>query len=56
MAADSATTAADLRLVLVTDEKPECWRCHRVLAWEATRPWRIKCGRCNAENSSPPIG
>lgn len=35
---------------VVTDEKPRCWRCNRVLAWMVTRPWAIKCGRCRAEN------
>lgn len=34
----------------VTDANPRCWRCSRLLAELATRPWRIKCGRCKAVN------
>lgn len=38
----------------ITDEQPRCWRCRRVLANKATRPWEIKCGRCNAVTASAP--
>lgn len=37
----------------VTDRKPRCWRCDRVLAEVATRPWCIRCHKCKANNGSP---
>ena len=37
----------------VTDIRPRCWRCNRVLAEKASRPWEIKCGKCKARNASP---
>ena len=39
---------------LVSDIYPRCWRCDRLLGEEFTRPWRKKCLRCQAMNSSPP--
>lgn len=33
------------------DGEPRCWRCNRKLAEWVTRPWRIRCGRCKAENT-----
>lgn len=33
-----------------TDHAPQCWRCKRTLAAYLTRPWALKCQRCNAEN------
>ncbi len=39
----------------VTDKEPRCWRCNRVLAHLATRPWSIDCHRCHAQNKSEPI-
>lgn len=34
------------------DERPRCWRCKRLLAEFAARPWSIKCKRCQAQNNS----
>ncbi len=39
----------------LTDEKPRCWRCNRALAYVVTRPWQIKCSKCNATNGSAPF-
>ena len=39
---------------VVTDEKPKCWRCGRILAWVVTRPWRLSCNKCKAVNTSTP--
>lgn len=39
----------------VTDAKPQCWQCKRVLAAFLTRPWELKCQRCNARNASPTV-
>jgi phage FluMu protein Com len=39
----------------MTDNEPRCWRCDRMLAESVTRPWRIKCKRCNAVNNSKPL-
>ncbi|MCY4114498.1 MAG: hypothetical protein OXG33_11270 [Chloroflexi bacterium] len=36
----------------ITDKKPRCWRCRRVLADEVTRPWVVRCSRCKAKNAS----
>lgn len=36
----------------VTDYDPSCWRCGRVIAEYASRPWSIRCRRCKAENRS----
>ena len=30
------------------DFKPRCWRCNKLLAEYATRPWRARCVRCKA--------
>ena len=38
----------------IYDIYPRCWRCDRLLGEEFTRPWRKKCLRCQAMNSSPP--
>lgn len=37
----------------ITDKKPRCWRCRRVLAIKITRPWEINCSRCKATNARP---
>ncbi len=39
---------------LITDHFPKCWRCRRTLCGYATRPWAIRCQRCNADNGSEP--
>ena len=36
----------------MTDQRPRCWRCGRVLAEKLTRPWELKCSRCKAANAS----
>ena len=41
---------------LITDHKPRCWRCRRLLAIEVTRPWEIRCTRCKTRNRSEPMG
>jgi len=41
-------------VLLIIDQQPRCWRCGRMIAWLAARPWRISCGRCKALNSSEP--
>lgn len=33
-----------------TDLAPKCWRCERTLAEYLTRPWSLKCKRCQAPN------
>jgi phage FluMu protein Com len=38
-----------------TDIRPKCWRCERVLAELASRPWRFMCSKCKAINNSPPM-
>jgi ribosomal protein S27AE len=38
----------------VVDQRPRCWRCGRILAWFASRPWRISCSKCRAVNGSEP--
>lgn len=30
----------------ITDVGPRCQQCNKMLAYEATRPWSIKCNRC----------
>lgn len=37
----------------ITDRKPRCWRCDTVVAWYATRPWKVMCRKCRAVNRSP---
>lgn len=34
------------------DFSPRCWRCEKLLAEYATRPWRCKCVRCKATNQA----
>ena len=36
----------------MTDQRPRCWRCGRVLAELLTRPWELSCSRCKAANAS----
>lgn len=36
----------------IVDEIPRCWRCNRILAYFATRPWKISCSRCKALNQA----
>lgn len=38
----------------ITDTEPRCWRCDRMIAYFATRPWRLQCSKCKAVNSSKP--
>lgn len=33
------------------DAEPRCWRCNRKLAEWVSRPWRIRCSRCKADNT-----
>ena len=35
---------------LITDQRPRCYRCGRVLAACLTRPWELRCRRCGAPN------
>ena len=35
---------------LVTDYRPKCWKCGRVLGNYFSRPWSIRCRRCKANN------
>ncbi len=35
-----------------TDQRPRCRYCGRMVAYYATRPWRIKCGKCGAVTSA----
>jgi phage FluMu protein Com len=35
----------------VVDHEPRCWRCGKKLAEALSRPWRIRCVRCKAENA-----
>ena len=39
----------------VTDIRPRCQRCGRVLGERLTRPWEVRCSksRCKHYNSSP---
>ena len=39
----------------ITDTRPRCQRCRRLLAETASRPWLIRCGKSNCKhlNSSP---
>ena len=30
----------------ITDIAPRCQHCNKMLAYEATRPYSIKCNRC----------
>ena len=39
-------------LALVTDHRPRCWKCGRVLGKYFTRPWSLKCRRCKATNQA----
>jgi len=39
---------------VVIDHAPRCWNCNRPLAWQAARPWSIKCAFCRKTSSSPP--
>jgi hypothetical protein len=41
-------------VAIVTDHEPRCWRCHRRLGAYFTRPWELKCQKCNALNASAP--
>ena len=34
----------------VTDNKPRCWKCNRVLGEYLTRPWSRRCQRCKSPN------
>lgn len=34
----------------VTDYRPRCWKCGRVLGRYISRPWSIRCRRCKATN------
>lgn len=36
--------------VPVTDHRPKCWNCGRVLGKYFSRPWSIRCRRCKASN------
>lgn len=38
----------------ITDRDVRCWRCRRMLALLATRPYRFVCPKCHAANGSPP--
>jgi hypothetical protein len=49
----ATVTPAAAIVATVTDANPTCWRCKRILAWRATRPWEIRCSRCKAENCNP---
>lgn len=45
-----ALTDAELAmLVPVTDEPVTCPKCDRVVAWQATRPYRILCRSCKSD-------
>lgn len=46
--------AAPLPVPPITDIEPRCWRCDRMLAYLMSRPWRVKCSKCNAINASEP--
>lgn len=39
----------------MTDREPRCWQCHKKMAEELTRPWKIVCNRCHARNQSEPL-
>lgn len=39
---------------LVVDHAPRCWNCRHPLAYQAARPWAIKCSWCGKTSSSPP--
>jgi phage FluMu protein Com len=43
----------ELRRNGITDTRPRCYRCRRVLAELVTRPWHIKCERCGEGNLRP---
>jgi hypothetical protein len=51
---DLLLTVQQPRRAPITDREPRCWRCRRVLASVVTRPWRMRCAKCRAENASPP--
>lgn len=34
----------------ITDTKPRCTSCNKLLAEQVTRPWKITCSRCKATN------
>ena len=36
----------------ITDYKPKCWNCGRVLGKYFSRPWSIRCHRCKATNQA----
>lgn len=38
---------------VITDQKPRCWRCKKILGEAFTRPWTMWCSRCKAYNGSP---
>lgn len=40
---------------VLSDDRPRCWRCNRTLAVALTRPWRMFCPRCKAQNGSFPV-
>ena len=43
-------TAENAYGMKVSDSRPRCWRCDKLLAEEVTRPWVIACVRCKATN------
>jgi len=38
-----------------TDTGVRCARCNKLLAEQATRPWRIRCARCGHTNRRDPL-
>lgn len=40
----------------VTDEPVRCPKCGRTIAWQATRPWRIRCRSCKVDVTAPAVG
>ena len=30
----------------ITDNRPRCGQCNKLMAELLTRPWKIRCGRC----------
>ena len=38
----------------IVDQRPQCWRCEKVLADFVARPWQFTCPRCKATVKSQP--
>lgn len=37
---------------VVTDKRPRCEHCGKMVAWFVTRPWKLRCPHCRKNTGS----